>query len=84
MEKEINVTTDEVMEDVCESPKKGNRKKAFLAGGITAIGLGLVYAVCNRRKKVYYDGDDSDNEYDDSELDELVTDSEIDVEDNEE
>lgn len=84
MEKEINVTTNEVMEDVCESPKKGNRKKAFLAGGIAAIGLGLVYEVCNRRKKLYYDEDDSDYECDDVEFNELVTESEIDVEDNEE
>lgn len=68
MENEVNVNATEVTEEVSNDQVKRRSKKAYLLGGIAAVGLGLVYAAFRRGKKgndvVYLERESDDSEFD--------------------
>lgn len=70
MENEVNVNATEVTEEVSNDQVKRRSKKAYLLGGIAAVGLGLVYAAFRRGKKgndvVYLDRESDGSEFNDT------------------
>lgn len=84
MENEVNVNATEVTEEVSNDQVKRRSKKAYLLGGIAAVGLGLVYAAFRRGKKgdnvVYLERESDDSGYDDL----LAETEEYDVDESEE
>lgn len=70
MENEVNVNATEVTEEVSNDQVKRRSKKAYLLGGIAAVGLGLVYAAFRRGKKgndvVYLERESDGSEFNDT------------------
>lgn len=70
MENEVNVNATEVTEEVSNDQVKRRSKKAYLLGGIAAVGLGLVYAAFRRGKKgndvVYLERESNGSEFNDT------------------